>query len=291
MMREFGRWIGRALSNSSPQELLNTCNQNSLRLIHRRLIHAATSSSAAATSYFDSETASRFSNIGTLKYSPIPSLHSRKWTGPSGGQTRTMFIQTQSTPNPSSLMFYPGKPVMEIGSADFPNPRAAMNSSLAKALFGIDGITRVFFGSDFVTVTKFEDASWEFLKPEIFAAIMDFYSSGQPLFLDSKAAAAMDTAIHEDDSETVAMIKELLETRIRPAVQDDGGDIEYCGFDPESGIVKLRMQGACSGCPSSSVTLKSGIENMLMHYVPEIKGVEQELDADNEDAASAGMME
>ncbi|KAL8247520.1 hypothetical protein R6Q59_008736 [Mikania micrantha] len=198
------------------------------------------------------------------------------------GQKRTMFIQTQSTPNPSSLMFYPGKPVMEVGSADFPNARTAMNSPLAKALYGIDGITRVFYGSDFVTVTKSEDASWDFLKPEIFAAIMDFYSSGNPLFLDSATSASMDTAIHEDDSETVAMIKELLETRIRPAVQDDGGDIEYIGFDPESGVVKLKMQGACSGCPSSSVTLKSGIENMLMHYVPEVKAVEQELDDEDE---------
>ncbi|RDX73378.1 NifU-like protein 4, mitochondrial [Mucuna pruriens] len=208
----------------------------------------------------------------------------------STGQRRSMFIQTQGTPNPWSLMFYPGKPVMEVGSADFPNPRSAMNSPLAKSLFAIDGVTRVFFGSDFVTVTKSEDAAWEFLKPEIFAAIMDFYSSGQPLFLDSQAAAAMDTAIHQDDSETVAMIKELLETRIRPAVQDDGGDIEYRGFDPDTGIVKLRMQGACSGCPSSSVTLKSGIENMLMHYVPEVKSVEQELDAEDDGATLSGQM-
>ncbi|KAI7730249.1 hypothetical protein M8C21_023086 [Ambrosia artemisiifolia] len=207
------------------------------------------------------------------------------------GQKRTMFIQTQSTPNPLSLMFYPGKPVMEVGSADFPNARTAMNSPLAKALFGIDGITRVFFGSDFVTVTKSDDASWDFLKPEIFAAIMDFYSSGKPLFIDAATSASMDTAIHEDDSETVAMIKELLETRIRPAVQDDGGDIEYIGFDPESGVVKLKMQGACSGCPSSSVTLKSGIENMLMHYVPEVKAVEQEFDAEDENGGLASQLD
>ncbi|XP_021905379.1 nifU-like protein 4, mitochondrial isoform X1 [Carica papaya] len=225
-------------------------------------------------------------------YSPLlrSSMLTRKWTH-LGGQRRSMFVQTQSTPNPSSLMFYPGKPVMDVGSADFPNARSAMNSPLAKALYGIDGVTRVFFGSDFVTVTKSDDTSWDFLKPEIFAAIMDFYSSGQSLFLDSQTAAAKDTAIHEDDSETVAMIKELLETRIRPAVQDDGGDIEYRGFDLETGIVKLRMQGACSGCPSSSVTLKSGIENMLMHYVPEVKGVEQELDAENEDPALSSQME
>ncbi|XP_042492964.1 nifU-like protein 4, mitochondrial isoform X3 [Macadamia integrifolia] len=173
-----------------------------------------------------------------LKSLPTSSFNSTKW-GLLGAQKRSMFIQTQPTPNPSSLMFYPGKPVMEVGSADFPNARSAMNSPLAKALYGID-------------------------------AIMDFYTSGQPLFIDSSVAASMDTAIREDDSETVAMIKELLETRIRPAVQDDGGDIEYRGFNPETGVVKLRMQGACSGCPSSSVTLKSGIENMLMHYVQEL---------------------
>ncbi|KAL9680489.1 hypothetical protein QQ045_018368 [Rhodiola kirilowii] len=202
------------------------------------------------------------------------------------GQRRTMFIQTQSTPNPSSLMFYPGKEVMEVGSADFPNARAAMNSPLAKAIYGVDGVTRVFFGSNFVTVTISDDFSWDEIKPQTFGVIMDFYSSGNPLFLDSNNTTSTDTAINEDDSETVAMIKELLETRIRPAVQDDGGDIEYRGFDIETGIVKLKMQGACSGCPSSAVTLKSGIENMLMHYVPEVKSVEQEFDEDDEAAAA-----
>ncbi|KAJ0103484.1 hypothetical protein Patl1_05906 [Pistacia atlantica] len=245
-------------------------------------------SSSKTISYLSNSITSQ--NFTLLKTFPVSSFPSGKWNL-FRGQRRTMFIQTQSTPNPSSLMFYPGKPVMEVGSADFPNARAAMNSPLAKALYGIDGITRVFFGSDFVTVTKSDDVSWDILKPEIFAAIMDFYSSGQPLFLDSETATAKDTAIHEDDSETVAMIKELLETRIRPAVQDDGGDIEYCGFDPETGVVKLKMQGACSGCPSSSVTLKSGIENMLMHYVPEVKGVEQELDAEDEEAALTGQMQ
>ncbi|VFQ64219.1 unnamed protein product [Cuscuta campestris] len=230
---------------------------------------------------YSSKVLSSFSGFTSLKSTPLRSSPYRTPLSIIGGQRRTMFIQTQSTPNPLSLMFYPGKPVMETGSADFPNARSAMNSPLAKALFGIDGITRVFFGSDFVTVTKSDDATWDLLKPEVFAAIMDFYASGDPLFLDSKTAASMDTAIKEDDSETVAMIKELLETRIRPAVQDDGGDIEYRGFDEDTGIVKLRMQGACSGCPSSSVTLKSGIENMLMHYVPEVKGVEQEFYEDD----------
>lgn len=243
------------------------------------------SAAAAASGPLDRLRSPPFARTAARHGSPALSPWSRF-----GGQKRGMFIQTQSTPNPQSLMFYPGKPVMEVGSSDFPNARTAMTSPLAKALFAIDGVTRVFFGSDFVTVTKSEETSWDYLKPEVFAVIMDFYSSGQSLFLDSSTAASMDTAIHEDDSEIVAMIKELLETRIRPAVQDDGGDIEYRGFDPETGIVKLKMQGACSGCPSSSVTLKSGIENMLMHYVPEVKGVEQELDGD-EEAELTGQLE
>ncbi|KAJ7515790.1 hypothetical protein O6H91_22G027900 [Diphasiastrum complanatum] len=204
------------------------------------------------------------------------------------GQKRSMFIQVQSTPNPSSLMFFPGKAVMEVGSSDFPNARVAMTSPLANALFSTDGVTRVLFGSNFVTVTKSDDVSWDILKPDIFAAIMDFYSSGKPLFKD--VATSTDTAIQEDDDETVAMIKELLETRIRPAVQDDGGDIEYREYNADTGIVKLKMQGACSGCPSSAVTLKTGIENMLMHYIPEVKGVEEahDSDLDEEESVKAG---
>ncbi|KAJ4823403.1 NifU-like protein 4, mitochondrial [Turnera subulata] len=283
-MNGFGRLVSRALLRRQRFELYTEINATPRLTSRHRFIHV---SSAITTPFLDSPRKnSSFSDYLSLR----SSLHPQKWTLFTG-QRRTMFIQTQSTPNPSSLMFYPGKPVMDVGSADFPNARAAMNSPLARALFGIDGVTRVFFGSDFVTVTKSDDSTWDFLKPEIFAAIMDFYSSGQPLFLDAETAAAKDTAIHEDDSETVAMIKELLETRIRPAVQDDGGDIEYRGFDPDTGIVKLKMQGACSGCPSSSVTLKSGIENMLMHYVPEVKAVEQEMDTEEEDAAMTGQME
>ncbi|KAL8538835.1 hypothetical protein ACS0TY_000732 [Phlomoides rotata] len=274
-MKSWGRLVHRAVSWSSnngglPSKLFNSQNPAWRVNVFRRFL-------------FSSSSSSDLSNLNLVKSSSRYS----QWDN-FRVQRRSMFIQTQSTPNPASLMFYPGKPVMEAGSADFPNARSAMSSPLAKTLFGIDGIARVFFGSDFITVTKSDEISWDLLKPQIFAAIMDFYSSGQPLILDSTTAASMDTAIREDDSETVAMIKELLETRIRPTVQDDGGDIEYVGFDPESGIVKLRMQGACSGCPSSSVTLKSGIENMLMHYVPEVKGVEQEFDAEDEDATLTG---
>ncbi|XWS75333.1 hypothetical protein CRYUN_Cryun01aG0077400 [Craigia yunnanensis] len=278
-MKGVGRLIMRALPYRQTCQSLFPSH-----LISRRLIFSSSRTPSLLVVGNPSSVLS--SNFESLTSSLLP----LKWTH-FRGQRRNMFIQTQSTPNPSSLMFYPGKAVMEVGSADFPNARSAINSPLAKALYGIDGITRAFFGSDFITVTKSDDASWDLLKPEIFAAIMDFYSSGQPLFLDSKNAAAMDTAIHEDDSETVAMIKELLETRIRPAVQDDGGDIEYRGFDLDTGIVKLKMQGACSGCPSSSVTLKSGIENMLMHYVPEVKGVEQEFDAEDEDAMLSAQMD
>lgn len=257
----------------------------SRRVLHNQMVDKSSNSLFRSLRFFSSsaifsplQNSAPFASFSRFKAS---NRVSKPWIN-IGVQSRSMFIQTQSTPNPLSLMFYPGKPVMEVGSADFPNARAAMTSPLAKALFGIDGVARVFYGSDFVTVTKSEEASWDYLKPEVFAAIMDFYTSGNPLFLDSKTAASMDTAIQEDDSEMVAMIKELLETRIRPAVQDDGGDIVYRGFDEETGIVKLKMQGACSGCPSSSVTLKSGIENMLMHYVPEVKGVEQEFDPEEE---------
>ncbi|KAL7108020.1 hypothetical protein ACP275_06G089400 [Erythranthe tilingii] len=275
-MRGFGRLVRRAVRLSSnsgelPSKPFNSHNSARGIYVSRRLLFSYSSPSGGCSDSTSLKSSLRLSQWNHMK-----------------GQRRSMFIQTQSTPNPASLMFYPGKPVLETGTADFPNARSAMSSPLAKTLFGIDGTTRVFFGSDFITVTKSEETSWDFLKPQIFAAIMDFYSSGQPLIMDSETAASMDTAIHEDDSETVAMIKELLETRIRPAVQDDGGDIEYVGFDIETGIVKLRMQGACSGCPSSSVTLKSGIENMLMHYVTEVKGVEQEFDAEDEDPALSG---
>jgi NFU1 iron-sulfur cluster scaffold homolog, mitochondrial len=139
-------------------------------------------------------------------------------------------------------------------------------------------VVSVFFGADFVTVRKEESGEWAVLKPEVFAALMDFFASDQPVMLDGEQLARDDTAIHEGDSELVAMIKELLETRIRPAVAEDGGDIVYRGFDEATGEVKVKLMGSCSGCPSSSITLKSGIENMLRHYVPEVKSVVEEED-------------
>lgn len=179
-------------------------------------------------------------------------------------------------------MFVPGKPVLGEqggGPVEFQSARAAANASpLARRLFAVDGVSGVFFGSDFITVTKTESASWATLKPDLFAAISDHYASGEPTLLpaaeaEAAAAGSADTAPHPDDDEVVAMIKELLETRIRPAVREDGGDIVFRSWDADTGTVTLKMAGACSGCPSSAVTLKSGIENMLMHYVPEVKEV------------------
>lgn len=183
-----------------------------------------------------------------------------------------MFIQTQDTPNPDSIKFLPGKDILGKGNTmDFPNLDSAMKSPLAKLLFRIEGVRSVFFGGDFITITKFEDAEWGILRAEIFAVIMDFMASGLPIVHESKPNAQ--TEINEEDDEIVSMIKELLDTRIRPTVQEDGGDIIYVGF--EDGIVKLKLQGSCSTCASSIVTLKNGVQNMLQFYIPEVLSVEQ----------------
>ncbi|KAK2577466.1 hypothetical protein KPH14_003568 [Odynerus spinipes] len=188
-------------------------------------------------------------------------------------QKRSMFIQTQDTPNPNSLKFLPGVKVLEGGGTkDFPNVKDAYCSPLAKMLFRIEGVKSVFFGPDFITITKTdEDMEWGVLKPEIFATIMDFFASGLPVLNESQPSA--DTQINEDDDEIVQMIKELLDTRIRPTVQEDGGDIVFMGF--EEGIVKLKMQGSCTSCPSSVVTLRNGVQNMMQFYIPEVLGVIQ----------------
>lgn len=184
-------------------------------------------------------------------------------------QKRSLFVQTEKTPNPDSLKFLPGVPVLESGTADFPTAMSAVSSPLAKKLFRNEGVKRVFLTQEFITITKDETCSWEDLKPAVFADIMEFFSSGEKALSDKPAPS--DTAIQPGDSETVQMIKELLETRIRPSVQDDGGDITYLGF--VDGVVFVQMQGSCSGCPSSSVTLKGGIERMMQHWIPEVNNV------------------
>jgi Fe-S cluster biogenesis protein NfuA len=180
-----------------------------------------------------------------------------------------MFIQTESTPNPATLKFLPGQEVLPAGTLDFPSAEAADSSPLARRIFAVDGVTAVFFGPDFVTVTKDEAVEWPHIKPAILGAIMEHYQSGQPVMQGDGAEARTDHAAHDGpDSEIVIQIKELLDTRVRPAVAQDGGDITFHGFD--RGVVYLHMQGACAGCPSSTLTLKMGIENLLRHYIPEV---------------------
>ena len=179
-----------------------------------------------------------------------------------------MFIQTESTPNPATLKFLPGQTVLETGTADFPSKDTADKSPLATRIYAVDGVTGVFFGNDFVTVTKADATDWDHLKPSVLGAIMEHYQSGQPV-IEGDAAGASGHAEHTgEDAEIVGQIKELLDTRVRPAVAQDGGDITFHGFD--RGIVYLHMQGACAGCPSSTLTLKMGIENLLRHYIPEV---------------------
>ncbi|KAI8719232.1 Nfu-N domain-containing protein [Fusarium sp. LHS14.1] len=214
-----------------------------------------------------------------------------------GSGVRTIFIQTEGTPNPDALKFLPNHRVIPEGFStpfiEYLNPRATISpphpSPLAAKLMNIDGVTSVFYGADFITVTKAADANWAHIRPEIFALITEAITSGETLVNvaerregETHPEAEEDSlAYNEDDSEVVGMIKELLETRIRPAIQEDGGDIDFRGFDDE-GYVHLRLRGACRTCDSSTVTLKNGIEGMLMHYIEEVKGVKQVLDQEEE---------
>ena len=206
---------------------------------------------------------------------------------------RSLFIQTATTPNPESLKFLPGRPVysniQDTPSSSSPPSSSDNNdttrgyyatksdkneisrSPLMQRLFKIDGIKSIYLGQDFITVTKYAEANWSHVRTPVFSAIMDHYATGLPTVSDTPDIT--DTTILESDSEVVAMIKEILETRIRPTVQEDGGDIRFVGFDETSGIVSVKLAGSCVGCPSSSVTLKNGVENMLIHYIPEVLGV------------------
>jgi len=175
-----------------------------------------------------------------------------------------MFIQTEQTPNPATLKFLPGREVLSRGTADFPNSESAYRSPLAQRLFDVDGVAGVFLGSDFITITKAGDRDWYVLKPSILGVIMEHFTAGRPVLLEE----AGDAGTEVEDDEVVAQIKELIETRVRPAVAMDGGDITFDSF--EDGVVYLHMKGSCAGCPSSTATLKAGIENMLRHYVPEV---------------------
>ena len=179
-----------------------------------------------------------------------------------------MFIQTETTPNPATLKFLPGQTVLGSGTADYPAPAAAADSPLAHRVFAVPGVSGVFLGGDFVTVTKDDTVQWDHIKPSILGAIMEHFQSGQPAVTDMADSSGGHAAHSGPDSEIVDQIKELLDTRVRPAVAQDGGDITFHGFD--RGVVYLHMQGACAGCPSSTLTLKMGIENLLRHYIPEV---------------------
>jgi Fe-S cluster biogenesis protein NfuA len=183
-----------------------------------------------------------------------------------------MFIQTEATPNPATLKFLPGRTVLGDGTMEFRDRDAASRSPLAEKLFGVPGVAGVFYGSDFVTVTK-ADGDWQHLKPAILGAIMEHYMSGAPLLADGSTEEGAEEFFDEKDAETVATIKDLIETRVRPAVANDGGDITFRGF--KEGIVYLDMKGSCAGCPSSTATLKHGIQNLLRHFVPDVVEVQQ----------------
>lgn len=182
-----------------------------------------------------------------------------------------MFIQTESTPNPATLKFLPGQAVLEMGTADFPTSDTADGSPLATRIFAVSGVEGVFFGTDFVTVTKAEAVEWDHIKPALLGAIMEHFQSGEPVMAADHTPTSGHAAHEGEDGEVVGQIKELLDSRVRPAVAQDGGDITFHGFD--RGIVYLHMQGACAGCPSSTLTLKMGIENLLRHYIPEVTEV------------------
>lgn len=179
-----------------------------------------------------------------------------------------MFIQTEVTPNPATLKFLPGRDVMGSGTADFPTPESAAKSPLAVRLFEVEGVTGVFLGADFVTVTKADGVEWHHLKPAVLGAIMEHFTTGAAVMADGAALGEADETYDEADADIVAQIRDLIENRVRPAVAQDGGDIIFRGY--EQGVVLLQMQGSCSGCPSSLATLKMGIENMLRHYIPEV---------------------
>jgi Fe-S cluster biogenesis protein NfuA len=178
-----------------------------------------------------------------------------------------MFVEIEETPNPATLKFLPGQPVMDEGTAYFADPAAAGTSPLAARLFAVPGVREVFFGADFITVAKSQDREWHLLKPSILGIITEHFAAGRPI-MQRLAAEDASPAGDDEEDEVVVQIKELLDQRVRPAVAMDGGDIVFRGFD--KGVVYLHMQGACAGCPSSTATLKMGIENMLRHYIPEV---------------------
>ena len=182
-----------------------------------------------------------------------------------------MFIQTEETPNPSTLKFLPGREVLPNGSMDFRSEQDAKNSPLAEALFNVDGVVGVFLSDDFITITKRDDKDWHLIKPGLLGVIMEHFTANRPVMISDEENSVLSSSFEDEEDEVVSQIKELLYTRVRPAVAQDGGDIVFEDFT--DGTVTVQMRGACAGCPSSTATLKMGIENMLRHYIPEVKEV------------------
>ena len=182
-----------------------------------------------------------------------------------------MFIQTEETPNPSTLKFLPGREVLPNGSMDFRSEQDAKNSPLAEALFNVDGVVGVFLSDDFITITKRDDKDWHLMKPGLLGVIMEHFTANRPVIISDDENSKSDSSVKDEDEDVVLQIKELLYTRVRPAVAQDGGDIVFEDFT--DGTVTVQMRGACAGGPSSTATLKMGIENMLRHYIPEVKEV------------------
>ncbi|KAL5339081.1 scaffold protein Nfu/NifU N terminal-domain-containing protein [Aspergillus crustosus] len=289
-----------------------SANTIRLTLLHGRfasqLSHAAEGSPRAIKSFalgsfrsihnstrLPTITASEARHRPTLRPHQLSGAQARV-NGPSPVSKRTIFIQTESTPNPDALKFIPNHRVLPEGFStsflEYLSPRSTLApphpSSLAANLFNVDGVQSVFYGTEFITVTKASDANWAHIKPEVFSLITQAVTSGEAIVSTveksgetaQKGGNEDSLSYNEDDDEVVSMIKELLETRIRPAIQEDGGDIEFRGF--ENGIVMLKLRGACRTCDSSTVTLRNGIESMLMHYIEEVQGVEQATDPEEE---------
>ncbi|KAL2890734.1 NifU-like protein [Ceratocystis lukuohia] len=285
-------------SSARAASLLRASSRVTVRSTHSKVSCAAFRSSSASTRYSSAWSPSRPNILSQFNSAAIGSLRTGRLSGVLVSGARTIFIQTEPTPNADAIKFVPNHTIipekLNRSSIEYLSPRSTISppytSPLAAQLMNIDGVESVFYGQDFITVTKATDANWSFIRPEIFALITEAVTSGQEIVhvADRKEGEPVpeeevdSLAYDESDTEVVGMIKELLETRIRPAIQEDGGDIEFRGFSEGDGMVKLMLKGACRTCDSSTETLKNGIESMLMHYIEEVKGVMQVVDPEEE---------
>ncbi|GAM17009.1 hypothetical protein SAMD00019534_001840, partial [Acytostelium subglobosum LB1] len=265
------------LSRTTRLSILSNSSKNNLRSIVTNNRRLTSLSLAPSLQQHTTRSYSTNTNNNTTEQQPnendlLKELFSKDPKVNVESNQARLFIQVEPTPNPDSLKFVPGIEVMKPGQTmDFPDFKSSQTSPLANAIFKLDGVNRVFYGPDFISVNKFPENEWAILKPQVMGAIVDFYHSDRPLLSDSAQMSNSDTLILPEDDEVVAMIKELIETRVRPTLIDDGGNIQYLGF--KDGIVLVKLQGTCSSCSSSQATLKGGIERMLMHWISEVKGI------------------